>query len=212
MWLLLAICGLVLLAVGLIALIRGRLRWARIGSRVQALIVLGAASLAFAASMATNPYLPQPGAVVDGRQRPPPFGQPAPPSDAVRGQVVRVVDGDTIVVDVDGQVVTVRYLGVNTPETVDPGRPAQCYGREATARNAALVAGREVHLDADREDRDRFGRLLRYVWVGGTMVNYVLVEEGYADIEPYEIRYADGFRRLRDAALEQRRGLWGACR
>lgn len=201
MWLLFAVVGVTLLALGVVALVRGRLAWVRINSRVQALVVLAGASLAFAASMATNPYLPQPG----------PDAGPHAASQSARADVVRVVDGDTIVVSLSGARATVRYIGMDTPETVDPQRPVQCFGPEATKRNTALVDGRTVELETDGPDRDRYGRLLRHVWVDGRIVGRVLVEEGYADVERYPNRYRDDFTRARDAALGQRRGLWGAC-
>lgn len=197
MWLLFAVLGVMLLAPGLVALVRGRLPRARIRSRTQALVVLGAASLAFAASMATNPYLPQPARA---------------PSHGARVAVVRIVDGDTIVVRLDGASVTVRYIGMDTPETVDPQRPVECYGPEATKRNASLVDGKSVELEPDGQDRDQYGRLLRHVWVGGQMVGLVLLKEGYADVEPFPNRYRYDFMRARDVAVALRRGLWGACR
>ncbi len=201
MWLLFAVLGVTLLVPGIIGLVRGRVAPLRIRSRVHALVVLGVASLAFAASMATNPYLPQPG----------PEGVAPADSHGVRANVVRVVDGDTIVVRLDGASVTVRYIGMDTPETVDPQRPVQCYGPEATKRNVALVAGKAVELEPDGQDRDRYGRLLRHVWVEGRIVGLVLLEEGYADVERYPNRYRDDFTRARDAALGQGWGLWGAC-
>ena len=196
MWLLFAVFGVTLLAPGIVALVRGRLAWAHIRTRIQALILLAGASLAFAASMATNPYLPQPASA---------------PAHGARVPVVRVVDGDTIVVSLDGVLTTVRYIGVDTPETVDPQRPVQCYGPEATKRNRSLVGGKSVELEPDGPDRDRYSRLLRHVWVEGRLVGLVLVEDGYADVEPYPNRYREDFTRARDTALGQRRGLWGAC-
>ena len=204
MWLFFAIIGLVLAIPGLIALVRGRLERAHIHTRIQALLVLAAASLAFAASMATNPNLPQPGASS-------PVVQASPVPSEPRAEVLRVIDGDTIVVNIDGELSTVRYLGINAPETVHPERPAQCFGPEATERNVALVGGRLVHLESDQPDRDQYGRLLRYVWVGGRMVNRMLVEEGYADLEPYSNRYADDFTRARDDAVNEGKGLWNTC-
>jgi micrococcal nuclease len=80
-------------------------------------------------------------------------------------RVVRVVDGDTIVVSLAGREERVRYIGVDTPETVKPGAPVECFGKKASARNKALLPpGTEVRLDRDAEERDRYGRLLAYVY------------------------------------------------
>jgi len=130
-------------------------------------------------------------------------------------RVVRVVDGDTIKVSVDGRTDRVRYIGVDTPETVKPRTPVQCFGHQASARNAALVAGQEVRLVPDREARDRYGRLLAYVYRASDdlFVNAVLVRDGYArtlTIPPND-RYAARFRKLQDEARTDRRGLWKAC-
>jgi micrococcal nuclease len=127
--------------------------------------------------------------------------------------VVRVVDGDTIVVHLDGRQQRVRYTGVNTPESVDPRRAVQCFGKEAAARNRALVEGKTVWLEKDVSEADRFGRLLRYVSVDGLLVNAELVREGYARAVTYppDVRHAERFRTLEREAREAQRGLWGGC-
>ncbi|MGH9174455.1 MAG: thermonuclease family protein, partial [Vicinamibacterales bacterium] len=79
--------------------------------------------------------------------------------------VVRVVDGDTIIVAIDGVEERLRYIGIDAPESVRPETPVECFGREASAENARLVEGKRVELEADISNRDRFGRLLRYVYV-----------------------------------------------
>ena len=89
-----------------------------------------------------------------------------PTGHAVSAQVVRVIDGDTIEVSIGGQEEDVRYIGVDTPETVKPGTPVQCYGPQASAENHRLVDGRTVRLVFDRERRDVYGRLLAYVYTG----------------------------------------------
>ncbi|MDE2857263.1 MAG: thermonuclease family protein [Chloroflexota bacterium] len=94
-------------------------------------------------------------------------------------QVTRVIDGDTIDVLIDGKTARIRYLQMNTPERDEP-----CY-REATQANANLVAGKNVQLVADRENADRYGRLLRFVYADGTLVNRALVKEGYAEVVLY---------------------------
>jgi micrococcal nuclease len=127
--------------------------------------------------------------------------------------VVRAVDGDTIVVRLDGREQRVRYIGVNTPESVDPRREVQCFGKEAAERNRALVAGKVVGLEKDVSETDQYGRLLRYVAVDGVLVNAELIRDGYARSTTYppDVRYAERFRALEREAREARRGLWGKC-
>lgn len=123
-------------------------------------------------------------------------------------RVLRVIDGDTIVIE-GGE--HVRYLGVDAPETQGT---AECYGREATERNRQLVEGKRVRLEADRRDRDRYGRLLRWVWVEDTLVNEQLIREGYATVYRAEPA-AKYMNRLLAAEAEARSsgaGLWSACR
>jgi micrococcal nuclease len=131
------------------------------------------------------------------------------------GRVVRVVDGDTIHVRVDGRDERVRYIGIDTPEDVKPGTPVQCFARAAAAANDRLVAGREVRLVPDAEARDRYGRLLAYVFRAGDgrFVNAELVRDGFArtlTIAP-NVRYAQRFAGLAADARRAGRGLWSAC-
>ena len=133
--------------------------------------------------------------------------------DPVRARVVRVVDGDTIEVALDGGTDDVRYIGVDTPETVKPGEPVQCYGPEASAFNHRLVEGETVRLVFDHELRDVYGRLLAYVYVGDRFVNAELVRDGYArtlEIPPNTSR-AGRLNALENHAGEAGIGLWGAC-
>jgi micrococcal nuclease len=131
------------------------------------------------------------------------------------GRVVRVVDGDTIHVNVDGRDVRVRYIGIDTPEEVKPDTPVQCFARAAAAANRQLVAGREVRLVPDVEERDRYGRLLAYVFRAGDgrFVNAELVGDGFARTLtiPPNVRYAERFADLAARARRAERGLWGAC-
>ena len=132
-----------------------------------------------------------------------------------RAQVLRVVDGDTIRVRLDGHTERVRYIGVDTPESVKPGTPVQCFAKRAAAANAALVAGRSVRLVGDVEQRDRYGRLLAYVYrePDGAFVNAQLVRDGYArtlTIAP-NVAHARQFAQLARTARESGRGLWTAC-
>jgi micrococcal nuclease len=132
-----------------------------------------------------------------------------------RAQVLRVVDGDTIRVRLDGHIERVRYIGVDTPESVKPGTPVQCFAKRAAAANAALVAGRSVRLVGDVEQRDRYGRLLAYVYrePDGTFVNGQLVRDGFArtlTIAP-NMAHARQFAQLARTARARGRGLWTAC-
>ena len=126
--------------------------------------------------------------------------------------VKRVVDGDTIQLD-SGQ--KVRYIGVNTPESVDPRKAVQCFGKEASKKNAELVAGKLVRLVKDVSNTDKYGRLLRYVYLeDGTFVNESLVREGYAEVMTIPPNVAKS-KLFRDAAKEARAaklGLWSACK
>jgi micrococcal nuclease len=146
-------------------------------------------------------------------------GTPAPRLHAggiAGASVVRTVDGDTIVVRLGGRVERVRYVGVDTPETVKPGTPVECYGPAAHALNARLLpAGARVTLRFDRELRDRYGRLLAYVYraADGLFVNATLVRAGAARtlaIAP-NTGHATQLAHLQTAARAAARGLWGAC-
>ena len=146
-----------------------------------------------------------------GDDRPNPAGVAA--SGSVQARVLRVVDGDTIEVSIGGDTEDVRYIGVDTPETVKPGEPVQCYGPEASEANHELVDGRTVRLDFDRELRDVYGRLLAYVYVGDRFVNEELLAGGYArtlEIEP-NTSMADELADVEERAGEAGTGLWGAC-
>jgi micrococcal nuclease len=136
-------------------------------------------------------------------------------SSSTTGRVLRVVDGDTILVAVGGRQERVRYIGVDTPETVKPHTRVQCFGKRASAANRRLVGGREVRLVTDAEARDRYGRLLAYVYRAndGLFVNEALIRGGYATtlaIAP-NVRFADRFAALARQAHDAGRGLWSAC-
>lgn len=135
------------------------------------------------------------------------------PPGSAGAYVTRVVDGDTIEVRLGGEREDVRYIGVDTPETVEPGEPVRCYGPAASRFNHRLVEGRRVRLVFDRERRDDYGRLLAYVYLGDRLVNAELLRGGLArtlEIPPND-RFADRFRRLEMGAARAGRGLWGAC-
>ena len=131
----------------------------------------------------------------------------------VEARVTRVVDGDTVEVLLDGRSEDVRYIGVDTPESVAPGQPVECFGKEASALNRRLVEGESVRVVPGVERRDVYGRLLAYVYLEGTFVNAELVRRGYArtlEIAP-NTDFAERLRRLEQRAGNAGRGLWGAC-
>jgi len=128
----------------------------------------------------------------------------------IQGTVVRVVDGDTIYVQLADRVEKIRYIGVNAPEIHHPLKGQEPGGREAAAVNRRLVGGRHVRLELDVRTRDRYGRLLAYVWVGDTMINAELVREGYAQVMtvPPNVKYQELFVMLQREARHAGRGLW----
>lgn len=127
--------------------------------------------------------------------------------------VTRVVDGDTVEVLLDGREEDVRYIGVDTPETVKEGTPVQCYGPQASVFNHRLVEHRKVRLVFDEELRDVYGRLLAYVYLGDRFLSAELVRRGLARTLtiPPDDRFAAYLKRLEIAAARAGRGLWGAC-
>lgn len=122
-------------------------------------------------------------------------------------RVVRVIDGDTVVLE-GGE--RVRYLEVNTPELARNSRPAQFYAEEAKRANARLVEGKTVQLVYDREHRDKYHRILAYVYAGPVFVNAVLIEEGYGKVMiiPPNVRHAEKFLELQRKARQEGRGIW----
>jgi micrococcal nuclease len=150
----------------------------------------------------------------DNQSAPAQEGSAATPAleSLVEAVVTNAVDGDTIDVLIDGQEYRVRYIGVDTPETVHPTRGEEPYGRKASEYNKALVGGQTVFLEKDVSETDRYGRLLRYVWLeDGTMVNFLLVSGGYAQVStfPPDVKYAANLLELERVAREDRVGLWG---
>lgn len=139
-----------------------------------------------------------------------------PVARSVTVAVDRVVDGDTAKVFYRGESVYVRYIGIDTPAWVDPGSPVECFGEQATEANAGLIEGEDVRLVFGPEQRDRFGRLLAYVYVSDLMVNAELLRLGYAEtltIPPNDAR-SEQFDRLEGQARKADLGRWrpaGGC-
>jgi micrococcal nuclease len=135
---------------------------------------------------------------------------------ASSARIVRVIDGDTVRVRSQGRTETVRYIGVDTPETVKPGTAVECFGKRASAFNRRLVTGRRVRLRFGRERRDRYGRLLAYVYVAGRgrrSVNSTLVARGYGTVLtiPPNTEHTAPFERLERRARRRGLGIWRAC-
>ena len=122
--------------------------------------------------------------------------------------VERVVDGDTIIVEGIGRV---RLIGVDTPETVDPRRPVQFFGREASEFTKRMLEGKRVRLEYDEPRMDRYGRTLAYVWLpGGPMANAEIIRQGYGfAYTRFPFRYLEDFRQLEREARLAGHGLWG---
>ncbi|MFN2607538.1 MAG: thermonuclease family protein [Acidimicrobiales bacterium] len=131
--------------------------------------------------------------------------------------IVRVVDGDTVIVSLSGRQERVRLIGVDTPESVKPNTPVQCFALEASARTKALLPpGTGVLLERDADLRDRYKRLLAYIYRSsdGLFVNLVLAREGYAlpYTFPPNVAHADEFVAAAGEARAAHRGLWSRCR
>ena len=123
----------------------------------------------------------------------------------------RVIDGDTIELTTG---VKIRYIGINTPETKHPTKPVEEFGAEAAAANKKLVEGKLVKLEFDIEKKDKYGRVLAYVYVDTIFVNAWLVENGFAQVATYppNVRYQDIFIKLEKKARETKKGLWASAK
>jgi micrococcal nuclease len=171
--------------------------------RRASIVLLAMASTACLAPAAPSAVLPSPTPSTTTTT-----DRPAPPI-AAGVDVVRVVDGDTIVVGIDGARETkVRLIGIDTPER------NECFYRAATSKMRMLVEDKRVRLMRDVSETDRYGRLLRYVYVGELFVNAVMVSDGYANAATYppDVAHAIDFVMLERAARAAKRGLWaGGC-
>lgn len=141
------------------------------------------------------------------------FASPGRVGAAVQAEVVRVIDGDTIEVRLDGEIRSVRYLGIDTPEIDWAQGQHQVYALEAAQANRDRVAGRLVRLEFDVQRTDVYGRLLAHVFVDDVHVNYELIEQGYAQaffISP-NLQHHEAFLAAQHDAWEAGRGLWGTA-
>lgn len=142
--------------------------------------------------------------------------QPAFANPAI---VSRVIDGDTVKVFLHNETVTVRLIGIDTPEIDEKRAQIECYGMEASERAKVLLTGKNVYLEIDESqaDRDRYGRLLRYIWLDdGTNINEKMIADGYAYEYTYDIpyKYQTAFKNAQLTAQKEKRGLWAdtTCR
>jgi len=146
---------------------------------------------------------------------------PVPTAEPVKATgefavVKRVIDGDTVELE-NGE--KVRYIGIDTPETLDPRKPIQCFGKEAAAKNRELVEGKLVRLEKDVTERDKYNRLLKYIYVSAgesepeIFVNLELVKRGFAHSYTYppDVKYQNLFVLAEKEARENGRGLWIGC-
>jgi micrococcal nuclease len=193
--------------------VSGRTRRGRIGALVLAVL------LAAGGCTAPGPAVPPSDGTGTGSPIVPPTASPdagglRPEGATETARVVRVVDGDTLIVDRGRGEERLRYIGVDAPESVRPNTPVEFMGREAAAANAALVEGATVVLEKDVSDTDRFGRLLRYVWLrdgeAWLLVSLELVRQGYAQVVtfPPDVRWIEILRDAQRGAREAGLGLW----
>ncbi len=137
-------------------------------------------------------------------------GKITPPTASQSALVTRIIDGDTFELE-SGE--TVRYIGIDTPETKHPQKGVECFGKEAAEKNTALLLGKVVNLEKDVNETDRYGRLLRYVWIGDTLLNESLVLDGYAVASAYppDVKYQKFLDEAETVARESNQGLWRGC-
>lgn len=139
-----------------------------------------------------------------------PAMSPTPKIQIETVRVIRVIDGDTIEIE-GGQ--KIRYIGIDTPETVQSNELVVCNGVEASAKNSELVLNKLIRLEKDVSDTDQYGRLLRYIWIDNTLINEELVQEGYALASSYppDVKYQERLNQAQREAREGSKGLWKDC-
>jgi micrococcal nuclease len=132
------------------------------------------------------------------------------PVGLVNAKVVRVVDGDTVVVRYEGREERIRLIGVDTPETVHPNKPVEAYGEEAKEYTKKKLEEKNIQIEFDVQERDRYGRLLGYIWVDGLLFNDELLRMGYARVAtfPPNVKYVETFKETEKNAREKQVGIW----
>ncbi|MCR8845311.1 thermonuclease family protein [Paenibacillus sp. SC116] len=129
----------------------------------------------------------------------------------IAAKVTRVIDGDTIEVSFDGKTEDVRLLLVDTPETKHRGKPVQPFGAETSAYAKKILDGKDIELEIDMSERDKYGRLLAYVWIDDRMFNELLLEKGLARVAYVyapNVKHVDKFREIQDQARQSELGIW----
>jgi len=132
-------------------------------------------------------------------------------ADDTNAKVVKVVDGDTLDVEFNGKTERIRLLLVDTPETVHPSKPVEPFGPEASKFAKETLSNQRVKLEFDVSERDKYGRLLAYVWIDGKMFNELLLEKGLARVAyvyPPNVKYVDPFRAIQSKAQKEELGIW----
>jgi micrococcal nuclease len=135
------------------------------------------------------------------------------PAKLPAAKVVKVVDGDTVDVELNGKTERLRAIGINTPETVDPRKPVECFGKEASDWAKVLLTNQTVFLEADpsQQERDQYNRLLRYIWLpDGRLFNLEMIAQGYAYEYTYSVpyKYQAVFKQAQQDAQNRQQGLW----
>ncbi len=158
----------------------------------------------------TTTPTPSPPPASEPTQTPSPTTEQEPIHITTNANVLRVIDGDTIEVDINRTTFKVRYIGIDTPELDDKRAEVSALAQEATRYNRQLVEGKSVRLEKDVSETDKYGRLLRYVYFGELFVNAELVRSGYAQVATYppDVKYQDLFLQLEREAKIAGRGLW----
>ena len=126
-------------------------------------------------------------------------------------KVVRVVDGDTFIIDYNGTEERVRMIGIDTPESVHPNKEKNsAFGKQISNYTKEKLTGKEVQIEFDVSQRDKYGRFLCYVYIDGEMYNKLLLEEGFAKVATYppNVKYVDDFTKIQKQARENKKGMW----
>lgn len=136
--------------------------------------------------------------------------------DKTTAQVLRIIDGDTIEVSLDNKKETVRLIGIDAPETTDPRKPVQCFGKEASDKAKEILDGKTITLESDptQGNRDKYQRLLRYVFFNDLNFNKLMISEGFAHEYTYQsnpYKYQKEYIQAAKEARESNRGLWQKC-
>lgn len=192
-------------------------------TRKQALLIFGGSTVLFFVLLAvtTAPSAPQKeeaGSQIESITLAPTILPTLnPESQRTQTRVVKVIDGDTVNVELEGKAETIRLIGIDAPEKNDPRKPVQCFAIEATNKAKELLSGKTVSLESDatQGDRDKYQRILRYIFLDGTNINKLMLSEGYAHEYTYNLpyKYQSEFKQAEKEAQEAKRGLWAddAC-